>query len=123
MVFRGMVNGRFLDDRHTGNRGIRRKKAADVHHRAKRDVPEIGGGAVVADDAVGQHGKGVRSTSEEHLPACHADAAAAVRMIHDGQLSAVGLRLFERGELPRHGTKRSLLGEGALQSTHHEHKP
>ena len=92
--------------RHGGDLGVRREKGPDVQHGAERDVPEIRRCAVIADDAVGEHGEGVRGVSEIRARPLHADAAAAVRMIHEHEFAPVGVRLFQRRKLPRFGPER-----------------
>jgi hypothetical protein len=54
-----------------------------MHHRSQRDIPEIRRFAVIANDAVGQHGKWVRADEPEFTIALYANAATAVGMIHE----------------------------------------
>ena len=56
--------------RHGGDLWVRREKGSDVQHRAERDIPEIRRCAVIADDAVGKHGEGVRRVSENVPSPC-----------------------------------------------------
>ena len=53
-------------DWHSGGLGVGREESVDVHHGAERDVAQIGGCAMIADDAIRQHGEGMRVVAEEH---------------------------------------------------------
>ena len=101
--------------RHGGDLGVRREKGPDVQHGAERDVPQIRRCAVIADDAVGEHGEGVRSVSEIRARPLHADAAAAVGMIHEHEFAPVRVRLFQRRKLPRFGPERLVGGGGGAR--------
>ena len=72
-----------------------------MHHSAERYVAQVRWCAVIADDAVGQHGEGMGIVSKKHPRSLHADAAAAVGMIHEHQFASIRERLFQRGKLPR----------------------
>ncbi len=89
--------------RHGGNLRVGREEGPDVQHGAERDVAQIRRCAVIPDDAVGKHGEGVRIVSVKFTRPLHADAAAAVGMVHEHKFAPVGVRLFERGKLPRFG--------------------
>ncbi|MCY3008326.1 MAG: hypothetical protein NTY42_00655 [Planctomycetota bacterium] len=73
------------------------------HAGAERDIPEIRWRTVIADHAIGEHGKGARGRGVQQLSASHADAAAAIGMVHEHELAVVGFGLFQRGELSRLG--------------------
>ena len=73
------------------------KKAWTCITRAERDVPEIRRCAMIADDAVREHGEGMRDRTERSLVPLHTDAAAAIGMIHEDKFAPVGVRLFQAG--------------------------
>ena len=108
-VARGFLSVVDRQHRHGGDLRVRREKGPDVQHGAERDVPQIRRCAVIADDAVGQHGEGVRGVSEIRALPLHAKAAAAVGMIHEHQFAAIGVRLFQRRKLPRLGPERLVV--------------
>ena len=76
-------------DRHSGGFRVGRKKGADVHYGAERDVPQIGRCAVITHDTIRQHGEWVRVIAEEHARSLQANAAAAVRMIHEDEFATI----------------------------------
>ena len=65
---------------------------------------------MIANDAVGEHGKGVRRVAEVSAFTLDTETATAVGMIHEDQFAAVGVRLFQRWKLPRYGPERFFLG-------------
>jgi hypothetical protein len=87
--------------RHGGSLRVRREESADMQHGAERDVPQVRRCAVITHDAVGQHGEGMRVVAEKHARSLHADAATAVRMIHEDEFATVGVRFFQWRELAR----------------------
>ena len=52
----------------------------------------------------------------------HADAAAAIGMIHENQFAAIGVRLFERGEFFRFGAERFVFGDNGAPTENEERK-
>ena len=103
VVLGGLRGACVRDDRHGGGLRVRREKGPNIHDGAKRDVPKIRRCAAIADYAVGEHGEGMRFVSEVLPVIRHTEAAAAVRMVHKHEFATVGVRLFERGKLPRFG--------------------
>jgi hypothetical protein len=53
----------------------------------------------------------MRIVAEKHARPLHADAAAAVRMIHEDEFAAVGVRFFQRRELSRFGAERLIRSD------------
>ena len=91
--------------RHSRNLRVRREKGPDVQHGAERNVPQIRRCAVITDNAVGEHGEGMRRVSEILARTLHADAATAIGMIHEHQFAPIGERFFQRWKLPRLGAE------------------
>ena len=91
--------------RHGRELRVRRKKGPHVKHRAEWDVPQVGRGTVIADDAIGKQGEGVWVVAEEHPGRLHSDAASAIGMIHEDKFASVGVRFLQGGKLPCFGTE------------------
>jgi hypothetical protein len=104
-VARGLVA--VIDGQHRHHRGfrIRRQEAADVHHRAERDVPQVRRSPVVSDDPIRQQGEGMRRVAEVGALALHAKAAPAVRVIDEDEFAAKRERFFQGRKLPRLGAE------------------
>ena len=90
------------DDRHRGELGVRWQIKEPVQHGPERDIPEVRGRAVIADHTIGEQGEGNRGGAVHQLSTGHAEAAAAIGMVHEGELSGVGFGLFRKRELSRH---------------------
>jgi hypothetical protein len=54
----------------------------------------------------------VRIVAEKHAGSLHADAAAAVRVIHEDDFATVGEGFFKRRELAYFGAEGGVLGDG-----------
>ena len=65
---------------------------------------------MIADDAVGQHGKGVRAGVVELTFRFDSDAAATVGVINEDQFSPVGMSLFKGREFSWFRPERFFLG-------------
>jgi hypothetical protein len=87
--------------RHGGGLWIRRKKGAEVQHRAERDVPQIRRCAVITHDGIRQQSERIRGIPEVGAFSRNAHTAAAVGMIHEDEFATVGVCFFQRGELSR----------------------
>ena len=85
---------------------VRWEKGVDVQYGSEGNIPEIRRCAVITNDAVGQHGEGVRIISEKLSIPLHTDAASAVGMIHEDKLATIGVRPFQRREFSCLGSKR-----------------
>ena len=98
-------------DGHGGNLWIRREIGLHVHDCAQRNVSKIGGGVMIANHAVGQHGE--RGWASETEPAVPLDpnAATPVGVIHEGQFTTVGMGFFQRGKFSWFRPERRVLSE------------
>ena len=96
-----------VNRQHGYGRGLRigRKKAAGVHHRAERNIPQIRRSPVIADNSIRQHCKRVRCVSEIGPLSLNAKAATAIGMIHEHQFAAISERFFERREFSWFGAE------------------
>ena len=66
---------------------------------------------MIADQTVGEEGKGGRSDKPKPPISVDADTAATVGMIHKSELALVGMSLFQRWKLSNFGTERFFLGD------------
>jgi hypothetical protein len=107
--------------RHGGGLRVWRQKRADMQHGAQWNVPQIGRCAVITHDGIRQQRERMRRGEAEDARGCHAKAAAAIRMIHKDEFAAVGVRFFQRRELPRFGAEGSCsLSSSRAQGTNQE---
>ena len=64
-----------------GDFRVRRQKGLRVHHRAERDIPEIGRCIMIANHSIRQQGKGRRTGESKPTVSLDTKAAAPVGMI------------------------------------------
>ena len=105
VILGGLGDAGVGDDRHGAEFWIWWQIKATVHHGAERDISEIRWRTVIADDAIREHGKGARGGGVEQLSASHADAAAAIGMVHERELAVIGFGLLQRGKFPLIGAE------------------
>jgi hypothetical protein len=92
-------------DRHGGGLRVWRQKRADMQHGAQWNVPQVRRCAVITHDGIRQQRERMRSGEAEDAQGRHANAATSIRMIHKDEFAAVGVRFFQRRELPRFGAE------------------
>ena len=63
----------------------------DVHHGAEWDVTQIGRCAMIANNAIRQHGEWMRIIAEKHAGSLHTDAATTIRVIDEDEFTTVGV--------------------------------
>ena len=81
-----------------------------MEHGADGNVPQTGRRTLIANDAIGQHGEGVRRVAEVGALTLDTKTAAAVGVVDKGQFTAEAMRLSERGEFSCLRTERFFLG-------------
>ena len=84
-----------------------------MHDRPQRNVPQIRRRTPIPHDAIGKHREGMWVVAEKHPRRLYADTAAAVGMIDEDKFAPISEPFLERGEFPRFGSERLILGDGA----------
>ena len=104
-------------DGHGRELGVRRQIGRDVQDGAERDVAEFGRCAMVTHHPVGEQGEGMRVVAAEDADAEHTDATAAVDMVDEHELSAIGVSFGQLREFAGFGAVRCVragerMGQG-----------
>ena len=83
-----------------------------MHHGTQRDIPKIGRRPMIADQTVGEEGKGGRSGKTKPTVAVDTYATTAVGMIHKSELALVRMSLCQRRECSSLGAEGTVLCKG-----------
>ena len=81
-----------------GELGVRGEKAPGMEHGSDGNIPQTCRCTMIANDAIGQNGEGMRLVSKVFAFPLYADAASPVGMIYENEFSPIGMGLFNRRE-------------------------
>ena len=74
--------------------GVWWKKSLCLHYGTQRNIPKIGRRPMIADQTVGEEGKGRRSGKPKPPISIDANTATSVGMIHESELTFVEMSFF-----------------------------
>ena len=81
-----------------GELGFRGEKAPGMEHGSDGNIPQTCRCTMIANDAIGQHGEGMRLVSKVLAFPLYADAPSPVGMVYENEFSTIGMGLFKGGE-------------------------